>query len=194
MNRFAFMFLAWVTMGLELGMREPLRLKMGSLFLAPSFALIVMVVISLGTPPGQAAWACFLLGLLVDMTWSPVREAGWDVVVGPHAIGFVLGGQAVLAVRSQVVRRNPVTLAFLTLVAGAVAHVMVCAMLTVRSFYDPMEWDVVGELLARFGTVAYSAIAAWFLGYALFRVPPVERGLELTGLDFSQSRGWGRRL
>lgn len=194
MNRFAFALIAWLTLGFELGLRSPLRLQVGGSNLSPSFMLIAATLIALGTTPTQTAWACLILGMLIDLTWAvPVEGAATATILGPYTIGFVLLGQVVLAVRGQLIRKNPLTLAFLTLVGGAATHMVVAGILTLRSFYDPVIWDVGQQLVERFGTVVYTAVFAWLLGVVLFWFPPMTLVVESTGLDFTQGRSWGRR-
>ena len=114
-----FLLLAWVFLGLEVGLRS--AMPFGEAGVAPSFALILCVYVSMGATHGHAHWAALLLGACVDLASRRVLRGGGDVtVLGPNALGFLLACQLTLVMRGVVFRKNPLALAFLACVGGLV--------------------------------------------------------------------------
>lgn len=183
----AFILTAWVLFGLEIGLKQALGL--GTWGVAPSFVVPLAVFISMGAPAGRAVWACLILGIGLDLTWSPPVSSGpAPTIIGPYALGLALAGQLVLALRSMMIRRNPLTLAFLAFAGSGVMHLMVVAMFTARSLMgDPIVWNAGSQLLSRLGSSAYTALAAFVLALLLIPMSP------LFGFHLGQGRYGGRR-
>lgn len=179
MNWYTFIFAAWLFFGLELGLKHALAL--GDWGVAPSFVVPLAVYVSMAAPPSRAVWACLILGIGLDLTWSPPTAQGpGTTIVGPYALGLMLGGQLVLALRSMMIRRNPLTMTFLTLLASLVMHVVVMAMLAARSLFgDSIGVGGVGgvgmggQALARLGSSAYTALAGFVMALLLLPMSAV---------------------
>jgi len=172
-NWLTFAIAAWFALGLELGLRPALRL--GPEALAPSFMLPLAVFVCLWAPHRVALWACLACGLLVDLTWRhPITGGGAATILGPYALGYLLGGQLVLALRGVLIRGNPLTMAVMSMLAAAVAHVVVVAAMTVRTLYgDPIGFAPAPELLVRLGASAYTGVAGLALSLLLIPLTPV---------------------
>lgn len=182
MNRIGLALLAWLLLGLEIGLRGSLRLW--SPEVSPNFVFILVVFIAMCGPPRAAAWWGIGGGLLVDLT-TPIalKTAGpAGIVLGPHAIAYLLGVQLVLAMRGVMIRRNPLTLGFLSLCAGVVAHVVLVAVFWVRAKFDPIDFHATSQLLSRLGVAAYTGLIAVGLAFVLLPLA------EFVGLP-SQTRG-----
>lgn len=173
MNWLTLAIAAWFALGLELGLRPALRL--GPEALAPSFMLPLAVFVCLWAPHRVALWACLACGLLVDLTWRhPITGGGAATILGPYALGYLLGGQLVLALRGVLIRGNPLTMAVMSMLAAAVAHVVVVAAMTVRTLYgDPIGFAPASELLVRLGASAYTGVAGLALSLLLIPLTPV---------------------
>ncbi|MBX3363664.1 MAG: hypothetical protein KF866_02760 [Phycisphaeraceae bacterium] len=172
MNAIAFLVVAWVLLGLQLGLSETLRLGISGP--APDLLLVLAAFAALQAPVRTALWTAFLLGLVTDLTWTVARPGGSAVpVFGPHALGYVLGAQAIVSIRGNLIRRNPLTLGAVTLIAGVIAGVLVVAMMTLRTTYDPIVWRAGSELATRMGAAVYSGVAGVITAFALLPLTPI---------------------
>ncbi|MCB9846554.1 MAG: hypothetical protein H6811_11295 [Phycisphaeraceae bacterium] len=172
MNWVTFAIVAWICLGLETGLRDVLQLNPTAI--APSFVLPLMVFVAIWAPSGVAMAGAMLLGLLVDLT-GPIATGADSraVVAGPHALGYLGASVLILNVRGMVIRRNPVSVVALTVLAGIVSGIVVVALHTLRSMYDPMVWDASGQLLTRLASALYSGVTALALSLILFPALPL---------------------
>lgn len=173
MNWLSFAVVAWLFLGLELGLRDALRL--GDSAVAPSFVIPLLVYITLSTPPRTATWIAIALGLTLDLSWVLVRANGpAGYVVGPYVLGLVLAAQLVHAARGMVIRNNPLTITCLSGLAAMVAHIVVVAVLTLRGAgIDNLDFNPTGQLQSRFFSALYTAILAFFLSFVFTRIEPL---------------------
>lgn len=186
MNRLAFALLAWLLLGLELGLKSALEL--GSTGIAPSFLVPLGILIAMAAQPARAVWPCVVIGLLMDLTSSVPAHSGEPVVIGPWALGMALAAHLVLALRAMMMRRNPMTLAFLSLVGMAVAQIAVVAILTGRNLvYGDMAWSAGAELVRRLGSAVYTGVLALAMSVVLIPMAPI-LGLQLGHARFQPRR------
>lgn len=164
----AFAITAWVFLGLEVGLRDLLRL--GHTGIAPSFVMVFVAFIAMSAPARSALWAGLVLGVLSDITTrvALTTPGGSGIVLGPHAVAYLAAVQLVVAVRGVMMRRNPLTLGFLALVAALIAAVVLVAVMSLRRLFDPLLWDATGELGARAGSAVYTGVVGTLLAFALF--------------------------
>lgn len=183
MNWIVIAIMGWVAMGLDTGLAGALEL--GNSGISPSFVIVLAVFVGLAAPPIQAVWTCLLLGLFVDLI-SPMSlhmPAGASVtIVGPYAIGFVLMGQFLLAMRSMLMRQNPLTMALMAFGGFLIVHVFVSAAYTLRGFYDPIAWDLSAELIRRLAVAVYTGVIAFPLALVLVPLAP------LLGMQIGQPK------
>lgn len=177
MNWLLFGLVSWVLFGLELGLRDALRI--GPTAVAPSFVMPLAVLVASSAPRAQAWWACLMLGLITDLTnVVELRDQGEAIgVIGPYALGYLLGGHFVMTLRGMVFRRNPLAVAVLTLLAAAVCQIVVVTAYTIRGFYDPIVWQATGQLVSRMGSALFTGGAAIVVSLALL---PLSGMLGLT--------------
>jgi len=168
-----FAIAAWITLGLEWGLRDALQL--GEVNIAPSFALILIVFVSLWARHAAALGACLIVGLVVDLLFQMRTEDGFPVVVvGPHALGFMLAGYTVLTLRALMFKRNIVSLAFLVVLTGVLAQILATFLLAVRASYDVVLFpDPLAEMGQRIASALYSGVVAIVFGGALNMIRPV---------------------
>ncbi len=131
MNWIVFGLISWIFLGLELGLRDVLQL--GPTPIAPSFMFVLVAFIAVSARPR--------LGLGRDRP-RPARRPyqrhalprgrGAITIVGPHALGYLLAAQLILAARAMMIRRHPISLAILTALGAAVAHIVVVFLLSMR--------------------------------------------------------------
>jgi hypothetical protein len=182
-----FAVLAWVFLGVELGLRDALRL--GPTLVAPSFLFTLAAFVALSAPPIATLWTCLALGLLTDLTWSvELRTGGTATIVGPYALGYLLAGQLIVSMRALMIRWNPLTLGFLAGVGSCVAQITVVGLCTLRAaFGAPIVWTASEQLAQRLGASVYTGVVAVLVGFVLMPLAPV------LGLPTPQQRRFGRR-
>ncbi|MEL6328870.1 MAG: hypothetical protein AAFR38_04355 [Planctomycetota bacterium] len=173
MNWLAFAVVAWVSLGLELGLAEALRLAPGDI--GPSFVIPLATWIGLRASPKHALWAALLLGLLLDLGWTvALRDSGGlSNIIGPYSIGLFLGVNLVLAARGYVLREHIVALAVMSLLCAGATQVFVTAILTLRNAYDPIAWQAGDELTARGASALYTCLLALLLWLPFRGVEPL---------------------
>ncbi len=167
MNWLAFAVAAWLCLGLELGLREMLHI--GPQGIAPSFVVALLVFVALNASQRASLWAAIVLGVLTDLTGSiATLPRGSTLLIGPHAVGFVVAAQAVLALRGMVVSRNPVAMGVLAMLAGVVSSIIVVAFLTAHKLIgDPIVWEPTQRLIDGLLNSAFTGIVATVLAIAL---------------------------
>ncbi|RMH25625.1 MAG: hypothetical protein D6692_10710 [Planctomycetota bacterium] len=173
MNIFLFALAAWVCLGLEFAL--PPVLDAGSGGVHPSFVIPLLVFVALHAETRAAMWSAVALGLLMDLL-TPVAliDGGSAVIPGPHAIGFLLATQMTLAMRSMVIRHNPLTLVVLSIVGVFTARVGVVALIGLRSaFDDAIVWRGARELVPGFWSALYTALSALVMSFPLFAATPL---------------------
>jgi len=165
MRWLVFAILAWIFIGLEIGLRDVLAFG-EDLAISPSLVLPLAALVALSATPRQTLVACLVLGLLVDLTSShELADAGGAVtIIGPAALGYMLAGKFVLTMRGLMIRHNPLTLVFLSIVGAMLVNAVIAAMLSIRAIYDPIVWDGGGELLVRLGRSIYTGAPALLVG------------------------------
>ncbi len=171
MNWIVFVLASWFAMGLELGLRDALRVGP----VAPSFVIPFAAYIALSTPARAGVWACLFLGILLDLTWGVPRQGiGPATILGPYALGLLLAGQLVQALRGFVIRKNPLTLVFLSACASLVCHTIVTAFMTAHALFgDPIVWRASEELLQRAIGSIWTAVLALPLSLLLRPLEPL---------------------
>lgn len=71
MNRLAFTIVVWVLLGLEIGVKDVLtiRLPMAGPGISPSILVPFAMFVCLGTKPRPALISCMIIGALMDLTF-----------------------------------------------------------------------------------------------------------------------------
>jgi cell shape-determining protein MreD len=138
---------------------------------APRFELLIAVLAGLFAGPRTTVLAWALVGLAIDLLEVP---GGDTVLIGPHTLGFMVGGWVILQLRTMVLRTHPFSVAFCAVGAGLAAQLVVVAIYAIRSWYDPIpDYAATGELGLRFVSLLYTG------GVAIILALPL---LKLTGL------------
>jgi len=172
MNWFVFAFVSWITFGLELALQP--TLDAGSRGVHPSMVIPLMVFAALYAPRKQALWSAIVLGVLMDLV-SPMSriDGGIAIIVGPHALGFLLACHFILAIRGSLIRRNPLTLVMISVAASFIAQILVIAIFTARDLgTNPLIWDASDQLVERSFSSLYTAISALALSIVFFALAP----------------------
>lgn len=186
MNPFVFAILAWVALGLEIAL--PPVLDAGGGGVTPSFMIPLLVFVALHADTRPTLWAALILGLLIDLT-RPIAmiDGGAAIIPGPHALGFLLAAWMTLSLRTMVIRRNPLTLVVLSVLAATVSGLAVILLITLRGVWDgSLAWRGTGELLPTVLSALYTALAALLMSFPLFALTPFFGFPNLHAARFSR--------
>jgi rod shape-determining protein MreD len=161
-------------------------MAVGPTHVAPSFLIPFVVFIAMYAPPVPTLWLALVLGAAVDLT-SPRGAAGY-VVLGPYAIGYIVAAYLVLTMRGLMFRRSPLTVVFLSVLASAMAELIVVACLSARAavYHEALGWNPSAELVNRLLSSAYTAFTAGLLSLILLPMAPLFGFQEATGRRFAR--------
>jgi hypothetical protein len=181
MNILLVVLLGWLAMGLEVGLKDVLSVRLGILVGAPSFVVPLAIFVALCAPPLPALWTCLILGLFLDLTLPHPTATGTLTILGPHTLGLLIAGQFVVLVRAVLIRRHPLTLAALAIIGGAMVHIIVTAVFTGRKLLgDPIIFDPTAQLLGGLLSALLTGAAALALAPILMPLAPM-LGLSTQG-------------
>ena len=177
MRWMVFIVLALIAVVLEVSLVNAMALhSLGGV--RPSVTIVLATFVALNAPRQAALWACWLLGLVVDLC-SPLPAGGASVeyLVGPHAVGYAFAGYLILQLRPMVFRRRVLTIAALSAVSFLAASLVVVFVYSVRQWYpaEALHWTdfrPLGELGRRLGIAVYSALIALPVGFLLVALVP----------------------
>lgn len=162
-----FIVAAFVMIVLQVSVREVLTLRsIGSI--SPDFVACLATFIAMFAARNAALWACWILGLLMDLAPS-AGKMPWHLI-GPYALGYVFGGYLVLQLRAMVFRRRAISTGFLTFLFLLATGVIATFLLTVRHWYladTPLYHSPLGEFWLRFKIALYSGLVAIPVGWLL---------------------------
>jgi len=134
--------------------------------ISPDLVACLAVFIALFANRTSALWACWMLGVAMDL--APSDDDPSYVLIGPHALGYVFGGLLVVQLRTMVFRRRAITIGFLTLVFLLATSILAVFLLAVRSWYPGApEYPAMAELWRRVLIAVYSGVLAIPVGALL---------------------------
>lgn len=163
MNWALFTLLLWLAVGFDVGFRDALQL--GHLAIAPSCTFVLLTYVCVWASRGSMIVCAIIAGLLIDLT-SPVVISGGQTIalVGPNALGCMLGAALVMNLRAVMFRKNVLTLGVLAMLLALVSSVVVVSLLTLRARYDTVVFVNPSREL---GGRALSAVLTGVLGIVL---------------------------
>jgi rod shape-determining protein MreD len=176
MNWLVFTLISYLAVTVQRGMRPVWMIDSVSLGdVSPSLLLITLVFVTLHAPNWPALWGALTLGVLAEVLATPMPEA---VLLGPHTLGFLAGGYAILQLRGMVFRQSLLAFVVLVMIAGLFVQLVAVALLTARGIPWPLGepvpgWSAADQLVERFLDLLYTAALAVPLGWALFRTTPI---------------------
>lgn len=188
MNWLAAAVLAYVLLGVQLAVAPSLELGTQVI---PMIVFTLVVYVSLHATPRGALWLALLTGLAVDLT-SPaiVAQPGGSVtttlMLGPTALGYLAASYFVITLRPMVARNSLLAAGVTTALAGAIAHIVIVVLLSVRATFDTTwGFEAARAMWSGFGSAVYTGVA----GVALFIV---YRGLAPVLGTADTGRRFGR--
>src|SRR5580704_6795193 len=144
MRWLSFFILAYVALGLQLGLARAIEWKDA----APDFVLLAIIFLSLNAPRDTALLACFILGLL--------RDLAGDGTLGLYALSYSMVALIIVGVQQAVARRHPVMHFMLTLLGG----LLIAIILSLHAWLRPAEPHVHPPLVPLYLSALYSAVLA----------------------------------
>ncbi len=178
MNWIVFTLAAYLCLALQTGLGTLLAAPDAQTGVSPSFLLILAVYIGLMAPASTTPWAMLVCGVLVDLSSSfSSSGSAAGAIVGPAALGYLVGAYTVLQLRALVFRHSVFTLAVMVFIVGVFIQLVIVALLTMRGLpwltADALTgWSAAQQLVNRFFILIYSSLVAVPLGYVLFKSTP----------------------
>jgi cell shape-determining protein MreD len=162
-----FLLVAFVTLAAQFSLRNVLTLQsIGAV--SPDLVACLGAFVSMFAPRATALWACWLLGLIMDLG-PPAGQTAWHLI-GPQALGYTFGSLLVLHMRVMVFRRRALTAGFVTFLFVLACGLVEVMLLAVRSWYlpdTPLYHGPLGELWIRVKVALYSGLIGMPLGWLL---------------------------
>ena len=166
MNRLVFAAAAYLLLALQRGL-EP-AWSLGGV--TPNLLLILGVFIGVSANRSTVLIAMLILGLLLDLQPGPTRGSD-AIILGPHAVGLLIGGYALLQLRGMLFRESVVTIVVMVLVVGGFTALVEAVVYTFRGLpwlaNDPLAWSLTQQLWDQSREIGYTALAAIPLGLLL---------------------------
>jgi rod shape-determining protein MreD len=147
--------------------------------IAPSFVAVLLVFVSLFAPRVQALWACWVMGVLVDLSID--LPHGTDLAgpfIGPHALGYLFACFVLLQVRAMLFRRRALTMAVTTILFALSAGLVAIFVYVVHGWFptEELTWGDLrptSELMRRAGAAVYSGLLAFVVARPLMWTAPL---------------------
>jgi cell shape-determining protein MreD len=145
----------------------------------PAAAGCLAVFVCLFAPRAAALWACWMLGLLIDLTGPiPALSGGTLRILGPAALGFTVAALLVLRFRAAMFRRRILTVGVLTCGFLIVAGLVQMTIGAVQSWYPGgvQYWGsgpASTELFRRMLGALYSGLLGVPIAWLLFKTMPL---------------------
>lgn len=174
MNWLVFAIAAWLTLGVQWGFAGALRL--GSSDIAPYFTIVLVVWVALWAPVGHALAAALVLGVLWDLSGHVTTASGGvTAIVGPQALGCLLGAYLVLTLRGVMLRKNLLTIVMLAALAALLCQLVATVLLTIRGITDPAVFAPrpLNELGVRAASALYTGAISAAIGPVLNLIKPI---------------------
>ena len=147
----------------------------------PSFVAALVVFVSLFAPRVNALWACWGIGLIIDLL-SPLPHGGGRAgpLIGAHALGFTFACFLLLQIRPTLFRRQALTVSIMTVIFLLASSLVVVFLYTVHGWYprqaEDLAWTTLsplGELGRRLAVALYSGLLSLPLGAVLMWTLPL---------------------
>lgn len=148
-----FLILAYVVLGLDVGLRWPLR-GSGVVPAMPDLVLPAVLFLAMAAPRNAALMGALILGL--------ARDLAMPQPLGLHGLAYGLAALLVTAVRDGVDTRHVTGRAILALISSLVVGVIVYVHHLIHGPATPL-WTVCQEIVY---SAAVAMVGLWMLGKA----------------------------
>jgi hypothetical protein len=180
MNRALLVLLLWIALGLEMGLKEALRLR--DLPIAPSFVFCCVTLVAMFASPQVVRWTALAVGLMLDLLCVlPIRDSLADVwILGPNMLAMLVGCEVIMLVRGSTIRRNPLTLGFLAGVGSLASATVLLCVFTMRTWMlDSLTWDLWFQTWTRGASAIYTGLVGVVMAFGLLPLAPL-LGMQTT--------------
>jgi rod shape-determining protein MreD len=164
-NKLVFAITTYIFLALQNGLTPLWTVRQTT----PNLLLILAVFIGVSAGRTTVMGSMLILGLLLDLQPGPLRDSG--IIVGPHAVGFLVGGYAVLQLRNLLFRESVITIVLLVLAVGGFAALVETVLYVLRGLPwlagDPLDWSPLQQLWRALRELIYTAIVAVPVGLLL---------------------------
>lgn len=182
MNWLVFMVAAWAVLGVQWGFVHALQL--GQSQIAPYLPLILVAWVAMWAAPAHAIGGALVIGMLYDIyAHLPTNTGGTMVVLGPNALGCVLGAFLVLTLRGVMLRKNLITIMLLAGLSALLCQILVTTLLSIRAAIDNaasgagaeavLFGSPLGQLGIRSASAVYTGLVAAAVGPLLDVLRPL---------------------
>ena len=191
MRWLVFILFSYVALAFDWGLVALFEIDAGSFHrLRPSFLLILAVYVAWSAAPSVVPWAMLALGIICDLVPLPTQGSSSEmltfgprvvadfVVIGPCALGFLVGGFVAQQLKGLMSRHSVLAFAIVVVFCGVFIHLVIVALLTLRGLpitpASPVpHWNAADQLARRFMEILYTALLAIPVGFILMRTDPI---------------------
>ena len=168
MNWLSFGIAAYLFVSLQSGL-TPIWTVAGT---TPNLLLILAVFVGVSAGRTTVMWAFLVIGVLLDLLPGPFSDQDL-VLVGPHAVGYLVGAYAVLQLRNLLFKDSVPTIVLLVFAVGGFAALVETVLYAFRGLpwlaHQPLadDWGATRLLVRRLEELVYTAVLAVPLGIVL---------------------------
>lgn len=155
----------------------------------PAVTPLLAVFVCLHAQRSTALWACLVAGLAVDLTHPAFFDGTRPYhLIGPTALGYVLGAQLALPLRSMMVRKNPLAVGVLVAAFSIASVLVTTAIFSARGWYAGTipPWMPERSALAYLGVESLRALANGAV--AMVAILPLHAATNVFG--FAAAAPW----
>lgn len=165
MNWIVFAITAYVFFALQVGL-APAWIVGGA---TPNLMLILAVFVGVSARKAAVPWALLIVGLLLDSQPGPLRDQG--IILGPQAVGYLVGAYVVLQLRNLLFRESVVTIVLMVFAVGGFAALVETLIYALRGLpwlaNAALGWSTTEQLWRRLQEILYTAAVAVPVGLLL---------------------------
>ncbi|MEM6854133.1 MAG: hypothetical protein AAF593_06970 [Planctomycetota bacterium] len=165
MNWIVFSITAYVFFALQAGLEPAWAVGDAT----PNLLLILAVFVGVSARKPAVPWAMLVVGVLLDLIPGPLKDQG--VILGPHAVGYLVGGYAVLQLRNLLFRESTVTIVLMVFAVGGFAALVETLIYALRGLpwlaNQGLGWSTTEQLWRRLQELIYTAALAVPIGLLL---------------------------
>ncbi|MBL9118371.1 MAG: hypothetical protein JNL80_00480 [Phycisphaerae bacterium] len=161
--------------------------------IVPRVTPAFMVLVALYAHRQTAFAAAVVAGIAVDLNTTELFDGVRPyVLIGPTALGYLLGTAILLPLRSMVIRRNPFAFGFLVAIFSLAVMLVTTLIFSIRGWYagtTPPWMMEGGRALGWMGVESLRAL--WSGAIAIIIAVPLQRCAPVLG--FAGSAPWSQR-
>ncbi|MEM1107066.1 MAG: hypothetical protein AAGH99_00050 [Planctomycetota bacterium] len=165
MNWAAFCITAYVFFALQSGLSDAWAVSDAT----PNLLLILAVFVGVSARKPAVPWAMLIIGVLLDLLPGPLENQG--TILGPQAVGYLVGAYAVLQLRHLLFRESTVTIVLLVFAVGGFAALVETLIYALRGLPwlagEGLGWGATEQLWRRLQELIYTAALAVPVGWLL---------------------------